>query len=106
MKDKIKVLIADDNLEFAMTLNEYLEKENEMEILGMAKDGNEAYNMILSDLQAFLEIFSNYFQIVLFFNLLCEFFFQQFYTFYINIFFNFFYIYLFFFYYYLNFYIF
>ena len=45
--DKIRVLIADDNVEFAMTLNGYLEKEEEMEVVAMAKDGNEAYNMIL-----------------------------------------------------------
>ena len=47
MKEKIKVLIADDNIDFALTLNSYLEKEDEMEIIGMAKDGNEAYDMIL-----------------------------------------------------------
>lgn len=47
MKEKIRVLIADDNIEFAITLNGYLEKEEEMEVIGMAKDGNEAYNMIL-----------------------------------------------------------
>lgn len=47
MKDKIKVLIADDNVEFAMTLHGYLDAEEEMEIIGMAKDGNEAYTMIL-----------------------------------------------------------
>ena len=47
MKDKIRVLIADDNIEFAMTLQGYLEKEEEMEVIGMAKDGNEAYTMIL-----------------------------------------------------------
>ena len=47
MKEKIRVLIADDNVEFAMTLNGYLEKEDEMEVIGMAKDGNEAYKMIL-----------------------------------------------------------
>lgn len=47
MKDKIKVLIADDNIEFAMTLHGYLEKEEEMEIVGMARDGNEAFDMIL-----------------------------------------------------------
>lgn len=46
MKEKIRVLIADDNIEFAMTLNGYLEKEEEMEVIGMAKDGNEAYTMI------------------------------------------------------------
>lgn len=47
MKEKIRVLIADDNIEFAITLNGYLEKEEEMEVIGMAKDGNEAYDMIL-----------------------------------------------------------
>ena len=47
MKEKIRVLIADDNVEFAMTLNEYLEKDEEMEVIGMAKDGNEAYKMII-----------------------------------------------------------
>ena len=47
MKDKIRVLIADDNMEFAMTLNGYLEKEEDMEVVGMAKDGNEAVEMIL-----------------------------------------------------------
>ena len=47
MKEKIRVLIADDNMEFAMTLHGYLGKEEEMEVVGMAKDGNEAYSMIL-----------------------------------------------------------
>lgn len=47
MKDKIKVLIADDNNDFAMTLNSYLEKEEEMEVIYNAKDGNEAYEAIL-----------------------------------------------------------
>lgn len=49
MKEKIRVLIADDNVEFAMTLHSYLEKEEEMEVVGMAKDGNEAYDMILEN---------------------------------------------------------
>ena len=31
MKEKIRVLIADDNIEFAMTLNGYLEKDEDME---------------------------------------------------------------------------
>ena len=47
MKEKIKVLIADDNMEFAITLNGYLENEDDMEVVGMARDGNEAYDMIL-----------------------------------------------------------
>jgi len=48
VKDKITVLIADDNAEFAMTLNNYLKKEEDMEVVGMAKDGNEAYELIKS----------------------------------------------------------
>ncbi len=47
MKDKIKVLIADDNNDFTATLNSYLEKEEEMEVVYIAKDGNEAYSAIL-----------------------------------------------------------
>ena len=46
MKNKIRVLIADDNVEFAMTLNENLSKDEEMDVIGMAKDGNEAYKII------------------------------------------------------------
>jgi len=46
VKNKITVLIADDNNEFAMTLSSYLEKEEDMEVIGMARDGNEAYEMI------------------------------------------------------------
>ena len=46
MKEKIKVLIADDNNEFAMTLNTFLENEEEMEVVGMAKDGQEAVELI------------------------------------------------------------
>lgn len=37
MKEKITVLIADDNNEFAMTLASYLENDEEMEVIGMAK---------------------------------------------------------------------
>ena len=47
MKEKIKVLIADDNIEFAITLNGYLEKNENMEVVGMARDGIEAYQMII-----------------------------------------------------------
>ena len=41
------ILIADDNYDFAMTLMGYLEREEGMEIVGRAKDGTEAYQMIL-----------------------------------------------------------
>lgn len=39
------VLVADDNSDFTMTLSNYLKKEEEMEIVGIARDGNEAYKM-------------------------------------------------------------
>ena len=45
MKEKISILIADDNAEFASTLSSYIEKENDMEVLGMARDGNDAVEM-------------------------------------------------------------
>ena len=46
MNEKITVLIADDNPEFAMTLASYLRKENDMDIVGMVKDGEEDYELI------------------------------------------------------------
>ena len=46
MKEKIKVLIADDNADFSNTLSGYLSKTEDMEIVGVAKDGNEAVEMI------------------------------------------------------------
>ena len=48
MKEKITVLIADDNPDFAMTLVSYLENEEDMEVIGIAKDGKEASDMILN----------------------------------------------------------
>ena len=45
MSEKITVLVADDNNDFTTTLSNYLEKEEEIEIIGIAKDGNEAYEM-------------------------------------------------------------
>ena len=47
MSYNIRILIADDNYDFAMTLMGYLEREEGMEIVGRAKDGTEAYQMIL-----------------------------------------------------------
>ena len=46
MKEKVTVLIADDNQEFTQTLASYLEKQQDMEVIGIAKDGNEAIDMI------------------------------------------------------------
>ena len=48
MSEKITVLIADDNTEFTTTLSNYLGKEEGMEIVGIAKDGNEAYNLAVT----------------------------------------------------------
>lgn len=44
--NKITVLIADDNHDFAMTLLGYLKQENDMEVVGVAKDGKEAAELI------------------------------------------------------------
>lgn len=48
MKEKISVLIADDNQEFSHTLSTYINTQEDMEVIGIAKDGNEAINMILN----------------------------------------------------------
>jgi two-component system response regulator (stage 0 sporulation protein A) len=47
VSEKITVLVADDNNDFTMTLSNYLEKEEQIEIIGVARDGNEAYNLVL-----------------------------------------------------------
>ena len=46
MREKIRVLIADDNQEFSMTLATYLKSQEDMVVVGRAKDGNEAIDMI------------------------------------------------------------
>ena len=46
MKEKITVLISDDNVEFATTLTNYLEKDEDIQIVGRAKDGEEALTII------------------------------------------------------------
>lgn len=48
MNDKLSILIADDNIDFAKNLTSYIEKEEEMEVIGIAKDGLEAVEMIKS----------------------------------------------------------
>ena len=45
MEEKIKVLIADDNIEFAQNLAFCLQKEG-MEIIGIARDGEETISII------------------------------------------------------------
>ncbi len=46
-KEKIKIIIADDNLEFATTFENYLNKEEELEVIAVARDGVEAYEKII-----------------------------------------------------------
>lgn len=50
MNDKrINVLIADDNKDFCNILNEYLSTQDDLNILGLAKDGAEALDIISKD---------------------------------------------------------
>ncbi len=46
MKQKITVLISDDNYEFASTLSNFLEKDEDIQVIGMAKDGEEAVSIV------------------------------------------------------------
>ena len=46
MKERITLLIADDNSEFAQNLVNHLENEEDFEVIGMVKDGQEAFDMI------------------------------------------------------------
>ena len=46
MKEKTTILIADDNQEFAQTLARYIQEQDDMELIGIAKDGEEALDMI------------------------------------------------------------
>ena len=48
MNEKITVLISDDNKEFATTLANYLENDGSIQVVGKAKDGEEAIDMIKS----------------------------------------------------------
>ena len=46
MNNKITVLLADDNQDFANKLESYLNEENDIEVVGIAPDGNVACSMI------------------------------------------------------------
>ncbi len=46
MKEKIKILIADDNFDFASTIATYIEMQEDMEVLAIAIDGQEAFEKI------------------------------------------------------------
>ena len=47
MSEKIKILVSDDNQDFARTLVSYLSKDEDLEVVGIARDGQDAYNKIL-----------------------------------------------------------
>lgn len=44
--EKIKIIIADDNLEFVSTFVKFLEEQEDMEVIATAKDGLEAFDKI------------------------------------------------------------
>lgn len=48
MKDTISVLIVDDNVEFGNLLNDYMNREVDIEVAGIARDGVQAMEMISS----------------------------------------------------------
>lgn len=48
MKDEISVLIADDNVEFGDLLHEKFSQEYDMQVVGVARDGIQAIDMIKS----------------------------------------------------------
>jgi len=45
-KEKISVLIADDNKDFCSILSEYLSTQEDVEVVGIAKDGLEALDIV------------------------------------------------------------
>ena len=47
MNEKVSVLIADDNKEFADSFKEYLRTREDIATVGVAYDGEEAYGMIM-----------------------------------------------------------
>ena len=47
MSEKIKILVSDDNQDFATTLVSYLSKDEDLEVVGIARDGQDAFNQIL-----------------------------------------------------------
>jgi two-component system response regulator (stage 0 sporulation protein A) len=50
MKEKLNILIADDNQDFTKTLASYINNQEDMEVIAVAKDGNEAVEMISNTL--------------------------------------------------------
>ena len=48
MDNKISVLIADDNKEFGEMLADHLQAQEDIDVVGIARDGVEAYDMIMN----------------------------------------------------------
>lgn len=46
MKDKIRVLVADDNVAFGMIICEFLESQNDIEVTARVENGEDAIEMI------------------------------------------------------------
>ncbi len=46
MRGKTTVFIADDNQDFSQTLANYIREQDDMEVIGIAKDGEEAVEML------------------------------------------------------------
>ena len=46
MKEKIKILIADDNLDFVTTLSSHLNEEDDMEVVHICRDGTDTITKI------------------------------------------------------------
>ena len=46
MREKTTVFIADDNQDFSQTLANYIREQEDMEVIGIAKDGEEAVEML------------------------------------------------------------
>ena len=49
MSEKIKILVSDDNQDFTTTLVSYLTKDEDLEVVGIARDGQEAYDKIVEE---------------------------------------------------------
>ena len=46
MQEKIKVVIADDNVEFAEIVKNFLNQKEDIEVIDIAKDGEEAVKIL------------------------------------------------------------
>ena len=47
MNEKIRILVSDDNQDFAKTLVKYLSEDEDIEVVGVARDGDEAFIKIM-----------------------------------------------------------